>query len=477
MIYDLMVGLVANGANGDVVPGMAEAWTVGADRLSYTFTLRDGLQWSDSTPLTAKDFVYSLRRAIAPETASPNASLLYAIKNARAINSGKQDASSLGVTAHDDHTLEIFLDEPVPYFLETLLAASALPVPRHLVETREHKWARPGVMVSNGPYILAEWVTQAHIKIEKNNLFYNANAVQIDNVYYYHTYDVSTALKRFRAGELDMIYDFPLSKIGWMQENLSDELHLYPMLGVYYYIFNTKAPPFDDHRVRKALSMAVDRHVIVTRILKLGNQPAYGIVAPTTANSAGAYLPLYAETAYEQRLEDAKQLLKDAGYDEVNPLRFELRYNTIEENTRIAVALAGMWRAIGVKTELLNSDLITVGNDLNAGNFQMARYAWFAPYNDPLGFLEILESAKAFINFGGYENAAFDTMLSQANSIEDMQERAVLLSEAEAAAMADHPLLPLYFYIGKRLVSTDIKGWIDNERGTNRVRYLRIERE
>ncbi len=477
MIYDLLVGLVTNGPNGDAAPGMAESWVVSDDQLSYEFTLRSGLQWSDGTPLTTEDFVYSLRRAIAPATASPNASLLYAIKNARAINGGAKEIEALGVTAIDPLTLEIRLEEPIPYFLETLLAASALPVPQHLIESGKSSWARPGVMVSNGAYTLAEWVAQGHIKIEKNKLFYDADAVEIDSVFYYYTLDVNTSLKRFRVGELDMIYDFPLNRIEWMRTNLPDELHLHPLLGVNYYIFNTKVPPFDDVRVRKALSLAINRDVIVTKIMQLGNPPAYGIVPPETANSAGPFLPSDTEIPYEQRLQQAKQLLTDAGYGDARPLKFEVRYNTIEENTRIAVALSGMWREIGVETELLNSDLVTVGKDLKTGNFQLARYAWFAPYNDPMGFLEILESGKASVNFGGYENERFDQMLADANGLQDMEARAQLLGEAEQTVMADYPLLPVYFYIGKRLVSTDIKGWIDNARGSNRVRYLTIERE
>ncbi len=475
IIGDLFMGLTTEGPDGSVVPGAAESWTVSDDGTVYTFKLRDH-KWSDGTPVTADDFVFALRRILHPETAAKYASLLYPIKNAEELNSAKmQGMENLAVRAVDARTLEITLKAPTPYFIEQLTHYTAFPVPKHLVEKFGDDWIKKENIASNGAYVLEEWVPNTHVRLAKNAGFYDAANVAIEKVEFYPTEDRGAVQKRFRAGEIDIAKDFASEQFDFLKKELPNEIHVDPELAIYYYPINTKRPPFDDIRVRKALSMVIDREAITDKVLKTGEIPAYSFVPPGTHNYGDPAYVGWMETPYAERVKQAKALLAEAGYGPNNPIKFTLSYNTSENHKRIAIAVASMWKKeLGVEVELFNQEITPHYDALEQNNFDVARAGWVADYNDPQNFLYLLETRTGGQNYGRWSNPEFDSLMEQAATTLDMDKRAALLRQAEAIAMAEQPVIPIYYYVSKNLVSQKVSGWIANVKNTQRTRYLSL---
>jgi oligopeptide transport system substrate-binding protein len=473
ILYDMYVGLTTFDAAGQVIPGAAESWTVSEDGLTYTFTLRPGLKWSDGSPITSQDFVYSFRRLLDPDTAARFASFFYAIRNARAVVSGDKPPAELGVSAPDAATVMIELAFPAAYFLQNIASNAAAPVPRAAIEAHGRRWTRPGTMLSNGPYRLAEYVPQSHIELEKNPYFYDADQVAIDQVKYYPTQNLATQLNRYLAGELQILLAFPLDKVQWIQDNLADQLYIWPALGTSYFIFNTRQKPFDDPRVRRALSLAIDREGLSAKILSPGEDPAYTITPPAVSDYSEP-TPDWAAQPMAARMAEARRLMTAAGYGPDNPLAFDLRYDTREETRRLVVAVGAMWRALGVRAQPVDSDFITLNKTARTGDFAVLRYAWFAPNDDPDTFLGLLDSTNPN-NYSGYANAEFDRVFREANRLLDPAARMAKLREAEAIALGDDPIVPVYYFTRRFLVSPRLEGFTPNPRGLTLSRYYRLQ--
>jgi len=473
-VGDMFLGLTTEAADGSVIPGAAESWEISGDGSVYTFKIRDGHNWSDGQPVTADDFVFSLRRILAPETAAKYASLLYPIKNAEEVNTAKIGGEMLGVRAIDDRTLEITLKAPTPYFLTQLTHYTAWAVPKHKVEELGDDWVKPGQLVSNGAYTVEEWVPNTHVKLVKNPGFYDAANVKIDTIYYYPTEERNAALKRFRAGELDINTDFASDQIEWLRENMPDQHRIAPYLGIYYYPINTAKPPFDDKRVRQALSMAIDREAITDKVLRTGEVPAYSFVPPLTSRYAISEVA-WKDTPYKDRVAQAKALLAEAGYGADNPLELTLRYNTSENHKKIAIAVASMWKQLGVKADLFNSEVKVHYNDLQEGDFQVARAGWIADYDDAQNFLYLLQTSSGPMNYGRYSEPKFDGLMDKASVTVDLEARAEIMRQAEEVAMEDQPVIPIYYYVSKNLVSNKVQGWVDNGKDIHRTRWLSVE--
>ncbi len=474
ILYDLFTGLMTLDAAGAITAGVAESYAVSADGLTYTFTLRPGIVWSDDTPLTAEDFVYSFRRLLKPDTAARFASQLFPIVNAQSVNRGAAEPTALGVTALDERTLVVKLNQPTAYLPQLMASNAASPVPRHVIETEGRGWTRPGIMVSNGAYVLAEQVPATLIRAVKNTAFYDAVNVSIDAVVFYPTENQGTSLNRFRAGELDVVLNFPADQIDRIRSTMPNSLHITPALGVYYLAPNTRAPPFNDARVRRALALAIDRDAIVARLLPPGTAAATNIVPPITDGYNGTATD-YAAIPLKARITEAHELLASAGFDPSNPLTFAFKTDPIEQNRRIAVALTSMWKAIGVVVETDTTGASDVNRDGRTGNFEMIRWTWFGPYNDAATFLGLFETTNG-ANVSGYSNPTFDAKLRQANAAQEPSTRRTLLAEAEAILNQEQPVIPLYFHAGRRLVNPVVQGWIDNARSANLTRYLSLDR-
>ena len=476
---DLFEGLVTETADGSIVPGAAERWEVSEDGKIYTFFLRDNGRWSDGTPVIASDFVYAFRRALSPETASDYAFVLWLIENAEAFNKGDiKDAEKLGVQALDEKTLQIRLTSPAPYLPGLLTHHMAYPVQRKSIEAYGTSWTRPDKLVSNGPYQLKEWRPQSHIMLIKNPYFREASLLQLDSVIYYPTEDTNTAMKRFRAGELDITDDVPAEQIAWIKKNLPNSLRNSPYIGTYYYALNLTREPFKDNlALRKALSLAFDRDILTEKVTRGGELPAWSWVPRGISNFSPQSLPAL-KLDQKDRQALARKWYKQAGYSEANPLEIELLYNTSDNHKRIAIAIAAMWKkTLGVITRFRNEEWKVYLDSRNQRNFTILRAGWIGDYNDAYSFLSLFKSDVGEMNPSAYQNTQFDNLIHQAESEDDVEKRRQLLQQAEKQMLEDMPIIPIFFYTTQHLVNPLIKGWEDNVMDVHPSRYLKIARE
>lgn len=473
IIMDLFQGLTTFTPEMDVVPGQAESWQVSEDGLTYTFQLRPGLRWSDGQPLTAHDFEYSFRRILDPATRSPTAARHFLLRNASQVFAGELPAEALGVKALSPLELEITLEHPAPFYPE-VLASRGMPVPRHAIERAGSQWIEPGKLVSNGPFILTEWVPNQHVKLVRNPKFFDAAKVQLDAVYHHPGEDANMSVRQFRAGEVDVVVTVPSEQLDYLKQELGSELHLVPGFGLQHYVFNTEEPPFDDVRVRRALAMAIDREILVNKITRSGERPAFGLVPPQVRHYPQTAKADFAEWSQAERARTAKTLLQAAGYGPGNPLEVSLSYNTNEIHKRVALAVSAMWKAVGVKTRLTNKEAKVLLADMRNGNFEVGRYLWLGLTQDALSFLERLHGDAGPINQSRFNDPDYDKLLEQAVLTNDLSARAAMLHAAEVRALEAMPVIPLYFYAGRRLVSSRVTGWVHNSRGINLARDLAV---
>ncbi len=479
IIGELLMGLTTDDIAGQPIPGSAESWTVSDDGLTWTFKLRAGLLWSDGVPLKASDFVFGIRRLLDPKTAARYAFIAYVIKNAAPVNSGDLPTDHVGVRAIDEHTLEITLEEPTPFLPGLLTHYTTFPLPEHVVQKYGRDWVKPGTMVSNGPYILESWAANDHVKIVKNPLFYDAANVAIDEVYFYPTDDLSAALTRFRAGELDAnigSLGFPVSQTEWLQKNMPGQAYITPQLANGYIVFNHRKPPFSDERLRRAFSLCVDRTILTDKVARDGRLPAYAFVPPGTANYNNAAQLDFTDWSMENRRQEAIELLADAGYNADNPLIFEYLYMASVDGRRSAVVLSAMLKQCNMIMRLIANEPKVHYDMIRNADFTAALAQWSADYDDPHTFLYLLDSRAGAYNYGGYHNPEYDRLMDQAAAILDVEERARVLAQAEQIALDDAAVAPLSYPTSKMLVAPYVKGFVPNANMYHRNRWMRIER-
>jgi oligopeptide transport system substrate-binding protein len=463
ILRDVFEGLTAVGPDGSAVPAAAESWTVSPDGLEYRFALRKGLRWSNGDALKASDFVAGMRRLVDPKTASPYAQFIDPVLNAGAITRGEKKPDELGVSAPDDRTVLIRLESPAPYLLGLLAQPGTFPVHGPSLAANGTEYARPGKLVSNGPFVLDDWVMGSHVLVRSNPHYWNDRATKLERVKFVQISDAGTELRQYRAGQLDFTFVVPAQQFQWIKQNLAQELHVAPQLSVYYYGFNLTQPPFKDNpKLRRALSLAIDRDKLTTAVTGVGEAPAYGWVPRGVWN----YTPQqfdYANTPYAERLAEARRLYAEAGYSAGKPLRIELRYNSGDTHNRLAVAIAAMWQeGLGVETQLYAEEFRALLQSIQARqDTQVFRSSWVGDFNDAYTFAQLLKTGFG-INLTGYSNPRYDALLADAVRQADPARRRALLEEAERLMLADHPVLPLYFYVNKHLVKPWVQGWTDN---------------
>jgi oligopeptide transport system substrate-binding protein len=463
VLRDIGEGLVTYTAAGDLVPGTAESWEIAADGLTYTFRIREDARWSNGDPVTAADFVFGLRRLVDPATAAFYAAEIGNVINAAAIVAGEMEPADLGVAATDERTLVISLVRPTPYLLSLLTHPSTFPVHRGSVERHGAQFARAGNLVSNGAYALADWEPGAIIELHRNAHYWNDAGTSIDVVRHHVVTQELAEFNRYRAGELHVTSTVPPENFEQIRAEYADQLHIAPTLGVYYYGFNMTRPPFADNpELRQALSMAIDRKVLVEAITGRGEAPAYSWVPPGIHNYEPVQLP-YAGLSQQERNAIAQSLYRKAGYSKDNPLRFELRYNTSDTQQRIALAVQAMWRKVlGAEASTVNVEFQVLLDQMrNREVTEAFRSSWFGDYNDANTFLAIMQGDSA-ANMPGYANPEFDALLQSAGEQLDLDRRRLYLEEAERVLLADHAVIPLYFYVSKHLVKPEVEGWQDN---------------
>jgi len=471
---DIYEGLVTEAADGSLIPGAARSWTISDDGRVYTFRLRADGRWSNGDPVTAEDFVFGFRRSADPATLSEYSAILYPLENAEAVVNGQLPPDQLGVRAIDEHTLELRLHSPTPYLLGLLTHSSTYAVHRPSLQKFGARFAQPPNLVGNGAFRLEGWVVQSHIHLVRNTHYWDNANTTLDEVWYYPVENADSELNRYRANEFDLTYTLPNRQIPWLRKNLPKELRISPYLASYFYGFNTSQPPFKDNiPLRKALSMAIDRDILMNKVSGAGEIAAYGWVPPVTGYKNQQ--PEWASWTQEQRNAEARRLYALAGYSADKPLRFQLMYNTEINHRRLAVAMAAMWREVlGAETEILNQEWrVFIQTRRSRIDTQLFRHGWVGDYNDPYTFAEILLSSHG-INDMVYSNPRYDELLGRASREADPAVRMALLEEAERVMLDDMPILPLYFYVSKRVVKPWVVGYVDNIADHHLSRHVRI---
>lgn len=475
ILRDLFMGLTTQDAKAQVQPGAAESYTVSDDGKTWTFKLRKGALWSDGSPVTADDFVFSWRRLVDPATAAEYAYMLAPVVNAEDITAGKKKPEELGVKAVDPETFVVTLNAPTPYFLEMLTHQATYPLSKANVEKLGADFVKPGNLVSNGAYVLKEFVPNDHIKAVKNDKFYDAVNVKIDVVNFIPTEDRSTAMKRFEAGELDSNDDLPTEQLADLKAKFGDQIRIGPYLGTYYYVFKTDKAPWDNAKLRHAISMAVDRDYLAEKVWQNTMLPAYSFVPPGITGYETRTTD-YAEKSQLDREDEAKKILAELGYGPDKPLKMEIRFNTSENHKNTAVAIQEQLKPLGVEVSLINTDTKTHYAHLEQhGDFDVARAGWIADYKDPENFLALCKTGTGN-NYAVYSNKEYDDLMAHAAASVSPEERMKKLSDAEAVGVArDLCVMPLLYYSYHDLVSSKIKGWEDNVMDVHPTRFLSKE--
>ena len=441
---DQFEGLTRHDGDGTVTPGLAEQWSISADGRVWRFTLRKALRFSDGEPISAPLFAAVWQRLNDPATGSPHAALFGVIA---------------GIDAEGPSIVVVTLKGPYPQ-LPALLAHPAMAaLPLHRAGAGAD-WTAERPMVTSGPYRTRDWRLNDRLVLERNPNWHGGQAA-IATVVWKPVDDALAGMRLFLAGEADISGDYPQSRHAWLAQQRPDAVRTGDYLGSYYFTLNTRKPPFDDLRVRRALSMAVDRAWITRALLPMGNAPALGIVPPALYDGR-MVRPDWADWPLTRRQREAARLLAQAGYSPQRPLRFEIRINSSAEHRRMAVALAAMWKPLGVKASILNSEPALHFAAMRRGDFQMARSGWIADLPAPENFLAVHRSDAGEVNYSGHADPRFDALLDAAMAQGDPALRAEAMARAEARLIEAMPVIPLWFYRSGALVAPRVAGWTDN---------------
>jgi oligopeptide transport system substrate-binding protein len=461
LILALFEGLVTTDPKTmDTSPGVAETWAISESGLVYTFHLRDNARWSNGDPVTARDFVRSYQRILTPSLAAEYAYTLFHVVGAEDFYRGKlTDFSKTGFRAIDDSTLEITLHHPTPFFLHMLAFLTWYPVPVSTIEKvgridqRGSPWTRPENFVGNGPFVLKEWRPGQKIVVTRSKTYWDRAAVKLDEIHFHPIQSTDTEERMFRTGQLHITHEVPLSKIPVYQRESPDSIRTDPLYAVYFYRFNVKRAPLDNVKVRRALSLAINRESLVKDVLLGGETPAYHIVPPNVAGFASRH-------QLSGDLAEAKRLLAEAGYPDGKGFpATEILYNTVQKHRAVAEAIQQMWRRnLGIEVTLHNEEWKVYQDTQHLHNYQIARGAWNADYADPHAFLDLWET-DAGNNDTQWSNAEYDRLLRASLKAASPEARYEIYQQMEKILLEDLPIMPIYFYTQPRLVSPKVKGY------------------
>lgn len=453
---DLFEGLTAVNGAGNIVPGVAESWKQ-VDANTWVFKLRHNAKWSNGEPVSADDFVYSMRRFVDPKTASEYASTFgIFLVNGKEIVAGKKPVTELGVKALDKYTLQLKTPFPVGFMPSLVSNLQLGPVHKATVEKFGKDWTKPGNIVSNGAYKLATWDVNAKIVLTKSPTYWDAKNVQITKFTYLAVEDGNADVKLFESGENDMVYQLPPGTYEKYKAQYPKEIQNSPMLGLRYYSYLNTDPVLKDIRVRKALSMVIDRDLLAQRVTADGQKPSYSVFvdgmeggAPTTYD--------WAAWPMDKRVAEAKKLLAEAGVKPGTKLKFS--YNTSEYHKKMAIFAASEWKTkLGVDVELDAMEFKVLIKKRNDGEYQIARNGWVADYNDATTFLTLVQ-CDSDQNAQKNCNRDAEKLIDQGNQSLDPAKRKALLTQAAKMIMDDYPMLPLLQYTVPRLVKSYVGGY------------------
>ena len=465
-----------NDMNG-YMAGTAESWSISDDGKEYVFNINKNAKWSNGESVTADDFVWSWKRILTASLGSQYPDMLYYLEGAYEYHNGLiDDFDQVGVKSIDEHTLQVNLKNPTPFFLGLLSHYSTWPVHKETVlkfgdiDDRNGEWTRPGNFVCNGPFQLKTWELNNKIVVEKNPHYYDASIVQLNEIHYYPVSNVMTEDRMFRAGQLHLTSTLPSQKCPiYIEEN--PNLRIDPYMGTYFYRINTENEVLKDVKVRKALAYSIDRQLLVDKVTKCGQIPAYSFTPPGT----NGYQPT-TEIPFDPVL--AKSLLDEAGFSEENPFpKLEILFNTNEDHRKLALAIQQMWQInLGIEVELVNQDWKVYLNREMIGDFQISRAGWIGDYEDPNTFLDLMRPNRGN-NKTGWENMEYDALVQKANTINNQAERYELLYKAEEILIENMPVIPLYTYVRAYQLSPDVKGFSPHILDHHHPKFIYLERD
>ncbi len=453
VLIDLYEGLTAESPNGDVLPGVAESWSLDSSGTEYTFRLRETARWSNGKRVVARDFINAWRREVDPKFASPTADDLRLVAHASEILAGKRPTTDLGASAPSDSILVVNLERPAPYFIQLLAHPAMYPVYSQVSATTHD----PSAWVSNGPYTLKSWQPATEIVLASNPYYWDEARVQIKNVTYSFIPDEMSQYARYRSGQIDLTDLVPANALPILRYERPSELVISPFLATAYYGLNLSQELLANVALRQALAMAIDRKRLVDS-LGFGQTGAYSFVPPGTAN----YTPQYwdwKDLSDEERIATARRLYMRAGFSLTNPLRLRILFNSSEVIQRTAILIAAMWKdTLNIDVELTAEEFrVFLQSRHDKFRWDVVRLAWTADFNDASNFLEVLRTNSPN-NDMGYGNPHVDTALDEAASMTDATKRRETLQIAESTMLKDYPIIPLYYFVSKRLVKPYVRG-------------------
>jgi oligopeptide transport system substrate-binding protein len=483
--FQIIVGLFEGLTNYDPataepMPGVATHWESNLNGLQWTFHLRPEAKWSNGETVTAHDFVWAYQRVLSAKLGSEYAAMLFCLVNAREYLAGDiTDFSAVGVKAIDDLTLELSLAYPVPYLPGMVAHAVWFPLHRDTIlahgdmDRRGTHWTRPGNLVGNGPFFLTEWKHDQYIRIERNTHYWDTANVRLNQVNFYPLANSTTEEAAFRSGQLHATVTIPQAKIDVYKTDPEKAglLKQHPQLATYFYRLNVERPPLNDPRVRRALSMAIDRKKIIEAVAKGDQIPAFNLTPPGTGGYESPAIITYDP-------EGARKLLAAAGFPggEGFP-SIELLYNTSDGHRSLAAALQQMWRTeLGINITPYNQEAKVWNDTMREGNYDIARTGWVGDYLDASTFLDLMTTENGN-NQTNWSNARYDALIEKSRTVLDKSARFELYREAESILMEESPIIPLYFYMNNNIQVPELKGWHGNLLGIypfNRV-YLETE--
>lgn len=464
VLYDLFATLVDFDQKNQPIPGLAEKWDLSDDGKVYTFHLRDGLKFSDGSPITTEDIIFSWQRVVDPKVASPYNYILANIVNGQAIIDGKAPATSLGIKALDNKTVQITLNHPDSAFIDICTMPNLAIVSKANITKFGNSWTDPKNMVTSGAYTIKEWIIKGHMLVNKNPNYYDATNVSIANVNFLPLVDVTSSLSQYRTDSVDITYRVPIDQYTKLKSEFKDQLQTVSQEGLYYYDLNMTLPKYAKNKnLRQALSMAVDRESLVKDVLGLEQKASYSYVTKTIEE--GKYEDLdydWAKLPREQQLAEAKELFKKSGYNKQNPLKITIAYNTNDSHKKVALAIASMWQqtfgADSIQVTQGNQEWKTFLKARNTANYDIARDGWIADYNSVDAYT-INYYCKNPQNNSKYCNMEYNKLIDEASNTADENKRTELIKQALKIAQDDYSIIPLYQYTYTRLVKPNIKNY------------------
>lgn len=463
--YDLFSALVSFDQAGNLIPGLAESWTISPDEKTYTFHLRNGIKFSDGSAITANDVVFSWQRLANPKIGSPYSMYMKKLKNGSDVVSGKLALDQLGIKAIDDKTVEVELNSPEPAFISMCSLVNLSIVSKKNIDTFGANWTTPNNLVTSGAYHIKEWVVNGYMLVNKNPYYYDANAVKIENIKFFPIVDANDSLNQYKAGDIDITWSIPTNQYANLKQQFGSQLHVNLAEAMIYLDLNMKLKKYSDApKLRQALSMAVDREALTNDILKQGQQPLYSFVTPTIEQSKFAGLDYsWAKLSRESQNITARQMLQQAGYTSQHPLSVNILYSNSEINKKVVLAVAAMWKSTfgnAVTVTTTTNDWKSFLAARKSGNYDVERTGWLPSYNYIDNYL-VLFTCNSPQNTSRYCNPKIDEMLNTAKN-SSPEDRVKIIRNALTIAQNDYFIIPLFQNTKSQLINPTVKGYDEN---------------